>query len=160
MRTMLRTFATLFLIVFGIAVVANIASGPPSGKVPPSAAECADPAACEEANRIAYGNVAKNEAAKKKREREWAVSVVALRALRASMHDPASFQIERVLQMSDGSLCVDYRARNAFNALRMGQAVIAPKASATTGDARFVELWNRHCGGRNGDDITHIRSAM
>jgi hypothetical protein len=149
MRTLLKGCALLLAVAVIGAIAASMKTAPPRG----SPAECADPAACEEANKVARANTARTE-------REMAVDVLALRALKASMHDPASFEVVRALRVEDGSLCVTYRAKNGFNALRLERAVIAPKASAMEGDARFLGLWNGHCGGKSGTDITHIRHAL
>ena len=93
-------------------------------------------------------------------DREWATGVVSIRVLRASMHDPRSFQVDQVLRMPDKTLCVTYRAKNGFGAVRAERAVIAPKTGAVQGQTAFVGLWNKHCGGRTGEDISHIRHAI
>lgn len=141
MRKVLKAFGLLALgaVLVGIVV----------GTLPPDTPQpCDDPAACEEANKIAYANAAQNAAKNKEQDRQWAIDVIAIRTLRSALHNPASLQVEQVLRMPDASLCITYRATNAFGALVRQQAVIAPKAGASTGDARFVQLWNRHCGGQ------------
>ena len=130
------------------------------GQAKAAPAACADPAACEAANKIAYANAAKNEEERKAREKEWAAGVLALRMLRAAMHDPGSFQVDQVLRMPDKTLCVTYRARNGFGALRLGRFVLAPTAGASDSDSKFATLWNRHCGGKRGEDISYIRRAI
>jgi hypothetical protein len=83
-----------------------------------------------------------------------------LRALRAAMHDPSSFKIEQVLSTAENSLCITYSARNSFGALRIEYAVISAKSVATYGQPKFQGLWNHHCNGKTGTDITHIRNVL
>lgn len=99
--------------------------------------------------------------AQKAEAARFARDVVAVRQLRSSMNNPNSFQLEEALRMDDGTLCLTYRATNAFNALMAGRAVIDAKRIITSDDRdRLTGVWNKLCANRSGADITHIRRAL
>lgn len=103
----------------------------------------------------------KAKARKAAEEARWVRDVLVIRQLRSSMHNPNSFTIESALRMDDGTLCLTYRATNAFNALRLGRAVIDAKRIATSDDPdRFSGVWNRLCANKTGTDISYIRRAL
>jgi hypothetical protein len=94
-------------------------------------------------------------------EAHWVRNVMAVRQLRSSMHNPSSFNLDEALRMKDGALCLTYRATNAFNATRLGRAVIDAKRIVTSDDQeRFSGAWNRLCANKTGEDITYIRRAL
>jgi hypothetical protein len=103
---------------------------------------------------------AQNSPAIAQRELDWKVAILAMRGLKASLHDPNSLEVLQVLRMNDKSLCITYRARNGFNALRQSHTVVAPRSAASEGDPRFYSLWNRHCNGKHGEDITEVKYAI
>jgi len=87
-----------------------------------------------------------------------AVNVMAVQVLKRSMKNPDSFKLESALRMKDGTLCLNYRATNSFNAVVPGAAVIAQKTAATSDDRdKFRPLWNKHCAGKQGEDVKVIR---
>lgn len=91
----------------------------------------------------------------------WVHDVVAVRQLRASMNDPGSFTLEKATRTAARTLCLTYRARNGFNALVLGQAVVANGEVVRSGsDNVFASAWGKHCAGKSGPDMTHIRSAL
>lgn len=69
-------------------------------------------------------------------------------ALKASMHNPSSFKLERAVLMADGTACFEFRGTNAFNATILSQKAYAP-------DLR-ERNWGGHCGGMSGIDMTHM----
>jgi hypothetical protein len=93
-------------------------------------------------------------------ERRFQFAASAVRQLRGMMNNPRSFELVEAQQMKDGALCVSYRATNAFNAIMTSRAVVAAgKIHTSPGDA-FSASWNRHCGGKAGEDISHVRHAL
>lgn len=85
----------------------------------------------------------------------------AVRSLKASMKNPASFKMEQALRMDDGTLCVTYRATNSFNAIVPGRAVVAAGKIVTSDQADvFPTRWNSRCVGKRGSDVTYIRQAI
>lgn len=94
-------------------------------------------------------------------EQEFQRAVMLTRRLRDSMKNPASFQLESAIKMSDGSLCLTYRATNSFNAIVPGRTVVTASGTAASNDgALFPKLWNQHCGNKTGSDITYLRRAL
>lgn len=88
-------------------------------------------------------------------------NVLAVRRVRAGMKNPDSFKLEQVLRMADGTLCLTYRATNSFNATVPGRAVVAPTGGAMVdGQTGFIDRWNAKCGGKTGDDVTYLRTAL
>jgi hypothetical protein len=111
----------------------------------------------ETANREAATIKAKKDAAELRATRD----LVVVRQLRAGMNNPESFQLEEALRMDDGTLCVAYRARNGFNAVMAGRAVIDAKRIVTSDDRdRFSGMWNRLCANKSGVDMTYLRRLL
>lgn len=99
--------------------------------------------------------------AKEAREKEFQRYVAAARGLRASMKNPASFELVKASRVKPGTLCLTYRATNSFNAVVPGQAVFAgEKAAMSDHGGNFVAMWNKHCAGKGGEDWTYIKLAM
>lgn len=90
----------------------------------------------------------------------WRQDVLNIRVLRRSLHNPDSFRIERALRMKDGAVCLTFRATNALGALVIGNAVFRSDKIVSTGHPEATAVWNRYCGGKTGDNITHIRQAI
>jgi len=86
------------------------------------------------------------------KEAEFQKSVAMVRALKASMNNPASFTLVNAIKMTDKTLCVEYRATNAFNA-------VITEYKAINEAGKFVD-WNARCGGKTGESMSHIRFAM
>lgn len=88
-------------------------------------------------------------------ERQFQADVMALRALKSSLKNPASFDLVKAVRLDGGVLCVEYRATNSFN------AIIASTAVVTGGkiDSSFG-AWNRLCANKVGRDISHARLAV
>lgn len=95
---------------------------------------------------------AADAAAKAKQEAEFQSVVSKVRALKASSKNPASFEIESVILMDNGTLCVRFRATNSFNAL-------VPDAKAITVKDTFGD-WNKECAGKTGTDYKRVRQAI
>lgn len=105
-----------------------------------------------------------NPEIKAKRDAEEATfqrHVAAVRKLRASMKNPASFSLEDAILTPEGALCVVYRATNSFNAIVPGQAVVY-RGQITTSDSgdQFRTRWNTRCFKKRGEDMKHIRWAL
>lgn len=94
------------------------------------------------------------------REAQWRRDVLNIRILKRSLHNPDSFRLEQATRMKDGTVCVTFRATNAFSALVLGQAVIRSDKIVSTGHPDATALWNRYCGGKTGENLNHIRQAI
>lgn len=88
----------------------------------------------------------------------WAV--LSVRQIRDTMKNPDSFRLEQAIRMEDGTLCVSYRAQNAFNAVIPGKAVVTEKRIVTSDREEFAETWNRRCAQKAGTDMRYIRTAL
>ena len=87
--------------------------------------------------------------------------VAVVRQLKASMKNPASFELEEAIRMDDGTLCISYRARNSFNAVIPGEAVIT-KDRIYTSDNRssFAAQNKKLCANKSGRNMIHIRVML
>jgi RNA polymerase subunit RPABC4/transcription elongation factor Spt4 len=86
------------------------------------------------------------------KEAQFQMDVLKIRALKESVKNPASFELVQALRMTDGTLCVRYRGTNSFNAIVTEQVPILRTAK--------LGVWNTHCGGKKGEDITEIKAAL
>jgi hypothetical protein len=75
-----------------------------------------------------------------------------LRALKASTKNPKSFELHGATLMSDGTLCVEYRGTNSFNA-------VVPGHTAITAAGALVP-WSEHRAGKSGRDFLYARQAV
>jgi hypothetical protein len=95
---------------------------------------------------------AADAAAKVKQEAEFQSVVSKVRALKANAKNPATFEVEQVLLMDSGTLCVSYRAPNSFNA-------VVPESKAITSKGTFGN-WDKECAGKSGTDYKRVRHAL
>lgn len=94
-------------------------------------------------------------AAEMQKEREFQQVVRAARQLKAAMKNPASFELVSALMVQGPTICLVYRSTNSFNAVVTERYTLNDKVSATGAAA-----WNKHCGGKTGDDYSHARIAL
>lgn len=100
-------------------------------------------------------------AATLRKEREFQLAVRAAKILKASMKNPASFQLTDAVMTDDGVLCFEYRGTNSFNAVVPSYAVIPPGGEPAAGQLRDVaKAWNNHCANRQATSMMHIVHAM
>ena len=81
--------------------------------------------------------------------------VILLKAFKETLNDPSSFDVKSALKMDDGTLCLEYRARNAFNALIFQRTVIR--------DSRLlpgVDDWNKYCAGKRGEEFERAKRYL
>lgn len=123
---------------FGFAILVAIIGGmnrePPAAPKPPTEAE-------------------------KKEEEQFNTAMVAVKLLKQSAKDPSSFEINSLLLMDNSAACMEYAARNSFNARVPGRAVQTPdlKLFVSEKDSAFPKMWNNYCGNRTG--IERAKSA-
>lgn len=91
----------------------------------------------------------------KKRETEFQMVVIGAKALRESMKNPDSFNMNSAGMTQDGSICYEYRSTNSFNAVVAGKFVISKKGGSAEGAA-----WNKYCAGKSATDYTHATHAL
>ncbi len=119
---------------------------------------------CGDANDRRAAEVAAVEAAKSPAQRaaeaeqkaksdaEFQFALMAAKAIKANMKNPASFELVNAILLDGGPLCLEYRGTNSFNAVVTQTAVIRRDFKA--GD------WNRDCANKTGRDMALIRRAM
>lgn len=99
--------------------------------------------------------------ARQEEERLFQLAVGFARTVKAGMKNPASFELTDATRMADGALCLQYRGTNSFNAVIPNYAVLTQDGRASNGSAGAVaSLWNKHCAGKSGEDVTRIRHAL
>lgn len=89
------------------------------------------------------------------------VLAVAL-AVKKSANDPKSIDFEEALMTDAGAIALKYRGRNAFGALILNYAVVAPNGRSVSGtEADVARLWNKHIADKQYTDFTKsIRGAQ
>jgi hypothetical protein len=111
----------------------------------------------------ADANAAQAKAVEDRRKNEsnekFQIAVRGAIALRESMKNPDSFKLERVVRMSDGSLCYTYRAANSFNAIIPGQAALSP-TKGIKGSEAFPMSWSERCKGLFGEAVENVAYAL
>lgn len=75
-------------------------------------------------------------------------------AIKKSMRDPDSFKLNSVLIMEKtGAVCYEYRARNGFGGMNVGQAVLSSKGDLKTNEMDgFHTLWKKECAHKIGNE--------
>ncbi len=100
-------------------------------------------------------------AAKKKQDEAVQRATVGAVALKKAMRDPESFKLESALVINGtDAVCYDYRAKNGFGGMNVGQAVLSAdgKRFKTSEMDGFAKLWNKECAGKSGNEVaTAIR---
>jgi len=82
--------------------------------------------------------------------------------LKHAMRDPDSFQLSSVsIIYPTKAACYEYRSRNGFGGMNVGQAVLSPKGLfKTNGMDGFRALWKSECTGKRGyeeaDAVTYL----
>jgi hypothetical protein len=101
-----------------------------------------------------------NENARLAKDVAWATTYA--KALRSTMRNPASFELNQVLVMQDNSICFTYRAQNGFGGMNVGQAVLSPHLKFKTEEQDgFLSFWTRYCKNKAGlDEIRNIKMFM
>jgi hypothetical protein len=83
-------------------------------------------------------------------------AIAAARVLKQSMKDPSTFKVSTFLIFPGGDTCIEYSAKNSFNATQPGTAVYLatpPKLLVREREANAtVKAWNRVCTKQGGHD--------
>lgn len=74
---------------------------------------------------------------------------------KSTSKDPLSFQLEYAGLTSSGTVCLEFRAKNSFNAVVLGRYVMSDSFSGDT-----VALWNKHCAKQPIEDFSYARQAI
>jgi hypothetical protein len=88
----------------------------------------------------------------RKKEEQFQQDVVLIKRLKATTKNPASFEVESILRLPSGVLCVTYRGTNSFGAVITEQ----------TGIGRGGEIidYRIACANQYGEDVTYVRRAL
>ncbi len=89
--------------------------------------------------------------AEQEKEAQFQRDVLMIKALKAAMKNPASFELVQVIRLENKTLCVTYRGTNSFNAVITEHKAIAKDGS--------VVDYSR-CSGKTGEDVGYIRQAL
>jgi hypothetical protein len=95
------------------------------------------------------------QALESKKEEEFQRALATIVALKNSLDNPKSFELVDALITKDGTLCVVYRGSNAFGAIITKQHVFT-----ATSNSDSSQSWNRHCAGKEGRSVRHIRAVV
>lgn len=90
-----------------------------------------------------------------KKEADFQRVVAVVKAVKMAAKDPASFSLDAAALTDAGAVCIQYRAKNSFNATVPGIYVATPQGSGDT-DA----LWNKHCAKKPNTDFSYARHAI
>jgi hypothetical protein len=125
---------TIFGAICLIAVIGAALNQPTTSASPPKTAE---EKKTEEENNAAL-----------------AMAAVGAESIRKAMRDPDSFKLNSVLIIDKTrAVCCEYRARNGFNGLNVGHAVLSTKGKLVTDEMDgFRPLWNRECAHKEGHE--------
>lgn len=90
------------------------------------------------------------------------VATAGAKQIKQAMRDPASFSLESAMLIGKGdAVCYEYHARNGFNGMNKGQAVLLPDTQQLflSEQPGFHNAWNKACGGKSGSDVASIISG-
>jgi hypothetical protein len=101
------------------------------------------------------------KAAMAKDTRNLNLALVGAKAILSSAKDPDSLEWKSIIYHPDGAACYSYRARNSFNAMILGNAVLANGKILVEGSSDgFSRSWNKECTKADGEDGLALLQAM
>ena len=121
-----------------------------------------DEAKKEEVQRVAAltpEQLAKEKAAKAKRDTQLQMAGAGALTIKKAMKDPEAFELKSLVVKPNGSACYEYRAKNSFGATLPSSAVLSPKGKLFTHERdgnSFVTVWNKECTPAGGDEIADL----
>lgn len=121
-------------------------------------AEAVVKVAAEKAARI-EAEKAKALADKNKRRTQEVLAAIGANQLKNAAKDPDTFLLKSLYLAPDGTACYIYRAKNSYNALLKGQAVLTTKGKmfiAEYDENRFANVWNKSCTESGGEELADI----
>lgn len=86
------------------------------------------------------------------KEAQFQADALKVRALKATLKNPASFDLVSAGRLSDGTLCITYRGTNSFNAT-------TTERTAITASGHLAD-YNTACAGQSGENVESIRHAL
>jgi hypothetical protein len=89
-------------------------------------------------------------AAKAAEESKWETALGGAVTLQRRMRNPESFKVSKVLEMSSGSVCYEYRAQNGFGGMNAGSAIVYQNHLLDESVPGFGDVWARECAGKLG----------
>jgi len=83
-------------------------------------------------------------------------------AIKKGANDPASVDLAKVVVTQEGAVAIKFRAKNAFSALVINYAVMAPDGKVVSGsEEQVATLWNKHIANKQLADVTdEVRATM
>lgn len=101
---------------------------------------------------------AEEKAAKDKESQTRGLALASAKALKNSSKDPQTFEFTSVVTHPNSSVCFEYRAKNSFNAMLAGSAVLANGKLLVREHAgnAFVQAWNKNCTVSDGEEVVRL----
>lgn len=101
---------------------------------------------------------AAEKAIKDKESQTRGLALVGAKALKNGAKDPQTVEFTSIVTHPNSSVCFEYRAKNSFNAMLAGAAVLANGKlliQENSGTA-FVKAWNKNCTPAGGEDVMSL----
>ena len=86
------------------------------------------------------------------------LALMGAKTLKQSSKDPQTFEFTEIVAHPNSTVCFEYRAKNSFNAMLKGSAVLANGkllVQESAGNA-FVTAWNKNCTPAGGEDVVSL----
>lgn len=115
--------------------------------------------AAQEATSKAQKNKqdAVDKAQKEKESQTLALVLMGAKALKQGSKDPVSFEFTSIVTQPNASVCYEYRAKNSFNAMLAGAAVLSKgKLLIHERDGTFSSVWNKNCTPAGGSEVMSL----
>lgn len=83
-------------------------------------------------------------------------AAIGAKAIKETLRNPDSLQLESALVMASGAVCYEYRAQNGFGGINVENAVLSgdDKTFLSSSMDGFAVAWNSHCANQSGANVT------
>lgn len=102
---------------------------------------------------------AQAKARKDKETKTMALAMTGANALKKSAKDPQTFEFTSIVTHPNSTVCYEYRAKNSFNAILQGEAVVTEDGRIYVRESsgnEFVRAWNKNCTRADGTNVTRL----
>ncbi|HEY5582563.1 MAG TPA: zinc ribbon domain-containing protein [Rhodoferax sp.] len=97
------------------------------------------------------------KAQKDKESQTLALALMGAKTLKQSSKDPQTFEFTSIVTQPNSTVCYEYRAKNSFNAMLAGAAVLSKgKLLVHERDGSFVPVWNKNCTPAGGTEVMSL----
>ena len=133
-----KASTSLFTLVAAAVVLAFIAQG-----------------ACSPSTKTTTAPTPEQAAAKAKTEAEFQKVVMVAKWAKEQSKNPNSFELTYGGYTSNGTVCIEFRGTNSFNAVVPGRYIMSDTVSGST-----PKLWNQHCANQSITDYSTAKHAL